>query len=90
MGVTVLVSSKHDDKWMANGQFRLQNDHFPRKDWGEFQLHLKALEQQKRSLQMAGVKHRHLRSRNVMCSMRCVVQNKEITLVVLKKMHIFK
>ena len=37
MGVTVLVSSQHDDKWMAKGQFRLQNDHIPQKNWGEFQ-----------------------------------------------------
>ena len=33
----MLVSLQHDDKWMAKGQFRLQNDHFPRKDWGELQ-----------------------------------------------------
>ena len=31
-------------------------------------------------LQMAGVKARHLRSRNAMRSMRCAVQNKGITL----------
>ena len=31
----MLVSSQHGDKWMAKGQFRLQNDDFPRKDWGE-------------------------------------------------------
>ena len=37
-GFTVLVSSQHGDKWMAKGQFLLQNDHFPRKDWGEFQF----------------------------------------------------
>ena len=33
----MLVSSQHDDKWMAKGQFGLQNDHFRQKDWGEFQ-----------------------------------------------------
>ena len=33
----MLVSSQHDDKWMAKGQFRLQNDHIPQKNWGEFQ-----------------------------------------------------
>ena len=37
MGVTVLVSSQRDDKWVTKRQFQLQNDHFPRKDWGEFQ-----------------------------------------------------
>ena len=31
------VSSQHDDKWMAKGQFRLENDHFPRKNKEEFQ-----------------------------------------------------
>ena len=36
-GVTVLVSSQHDDKWVAKGQFQLQSDLFPGKDWGEFQ-----------------------------------------------------
>ena len=30
----MLVSSQHDDKWMAK---ELQNDHFPKKEWGEFQ-----------------------------------------------------
>ena len=40
------------------------------------------------SLQMAGVKRLHLRSRNVMRSMRCAVQNKGITLTWVHAMHL--
>ena len=33
-GVTVLVSSQHDDQWVAKGQFRLQSDLFFRERTG--------------------------------------------------------
>ena len=33
----MLVSLQHDDKWVAKGQFQLQSDLFPGKDWGAFQ-----------------------------------------------------
>ena len=33
----MLVSLQHYDNAWQRGNFRLQNDHFLRKDWGEFQ-----------------------------------------------------
>ena len=33
----MFFSLQYDNKWMAKGQFQLQNDHFPKKDWDDLQ-----------------------------------------------------